>query len=820
MTDSKNAAPPSTTSELPTPERPPYVAALVVSLVVLAGYVWTLAPTVTFWDAGEFIATSKILGIPHPPGTPLFILMIKVWALLIPIGEYAYRSNLMTAVFSSAAAGFWFLLVVQTLRIVEDKTGKRDRVFTMGGAVAAALLSAFAFTVWQNSNETEVYMVAAFSIAATAWLAWLWRESRGKPRAPHLLLLAFFLAAISLGNHLLALLVGPPLIVFMAHVIKTQPLEREEDRRVEWGQWAVLVGAWALLIGTGLGNTSLLALGGIVFLLAAAYAAAVGGVRFALALLCIALVGASTYLFLYLRSNVGPFINEADPSTWSNLWDVIQRKQYPPRSPIDNPIFPSGPDNPGRSLTLIGLQIQNYLQYFDWQWSNGLAKTTPVFARIRLPFTLLFTALGLYGLSVVRERDRSMFWLLLLIFLTTGPALMGYMNFKPGHSLAWDRFPEIDMHEVRERDYFFTVSFQAWGILAGVGLVGFYRRIRDWLSQSGEPGVVGRLAAAVLGIALLPFVLNFNAASRRHGPEAYLARDFSYNVLQSAEPYGIVFTNGDNDTFPLWYLQEVEGIRQDVSVVNLSLGNTDWYIRQLRDNPVREFDPEQAPWFAHLVPDSLPPRLHSLTDAQVSGLQAQLLRTSIDYQPGLISKIYESGTPLYVKDMLVLRLITENWRHRPIYFSLTAGAGNYVSLEDYFTQQAILFRLNVAEAPDSSRLQPGIMGVPVDIPRSDSLIWGIYRYAGLLEADELDLDPTNRNIATNLSYAIFSLGQAYMLAGDQEKSLMNLRRANHLSPSAQAESIIRSMEDAGQAIMQDTAIFGDSVSGDTVGNDQ
>ncbi len=816
MTDSNKTSASERPTELIPADRPPYLAAIAVAVVVLAGYVWTLAPTVTFWDAGEFIATSKILGIPHPPGTPLFTLMVRVWAYLVPIGEYAYRSNLMTAVFSAAAAGFWFLIVVQTLRGVEEPGANRDRVFSVGGALAAACASAFAFTVWQNSNETEVYMVAAFSIAATTWLAWMWRESRGKPRAPHLLLLAFFLAAVSLGNHLLALLVGPPLIAFMAHVIKTEPLEHEYARKAEWGQWAVLVGAWALMIGTGLGNTNLLVLGGVVFLIAAAYATSVGGLRFAVTVLCIALVGASTYLFLYFRANVGPFINEADPSTWSSLWDVIQRRQYPPRSPIDNPIFPSGPGNPGRSLTLIGLQIQNYLQYFDWQWSNGLARTAPVFAGIRMPFTLLFLSLGIYGLKVIKERDRSMFWLLLLIFLTTGPILMGYMNFKPGHSLAWDKFPELDMHEVRERDYFFTVSFQVWGILSGIGLAGLYRMVKQ---RFGADGGWGRAGAAVLGVALLPLVLNFNGASRRHGPEALLARDFAYNVLQSAEPYGIVFTNGDNDTFPLWYLQEAEAVRQDVSVVNLSLGNTDWYIRQLRDNPVREFVAEQAPWFAHLAPESAPPPLHTWSDAEIASLQAQLLGTSIRYGPGRIDKTYEEGTPLYVKDMLVLRLITENWRRRPIYFSLTAGAGNYVDLEEYFTQEGILFRLNVEDAPDSTRLQPGIMGVPVDIPRADSLLWNVYRYAGLLEADTVVLDPTSRNIATNLSYAIFSLGQAYMLAGDEERSLENLRRANHLAPSSQAASIIGGMEAAAAAIMGDTALSQDTAAAnDTASN--
>jgi hypothetical protein len=778
--------------------RPPYKAAMAVFAVVLAGYVWTLAPSVTFWDAGEFIATSKILGIPHPPGTPLFTLLAHVWARFVPIGEFAYRTNLMTATFSAAGAALFFLLIIQVLR--GRSGGDQDSLFTYGGAAAAALISAFVFTVWQNSNETEVYMVATFSIAATSWLAWLWREHRGEPRAPHILLLIVFFAAVSLGNHLLALLVGPPLIGFMAHVLKTEPLAREEDRRVEWGQWAVLVGVWALLIGVGLGNTTLLVVGGVVFVAAAIYAASVGGVIFAVTVLGIAVVGASTYLFLYFRANVGPFINEADPSTWSSLWDVIQRKQYPTRSPLDNPIYPSGPDNPGRSLTLIWWQIVNYLQYFHWQWANGLAPTQPFFAPVRTPFTLLFTALGIYGASQLWDRDRSAFWLLILLFLVTGPGLMGYMNFKPGYSVAWDHFPSMDMHEVRERDYFFTVSFQTWGLLVGIGLASLYRLLRSWVRKrvgGGSPLVP--FSGAVLLIALLPIALNFKAASRRHGPEALLARDFAYSLLQSAEPYGIVFTNGDNDTFPLWYMQEVEGVRQDVSVVNLSLANTDWYLRQLRDNPVRPFDPNQAPWFADLEPDSVPPPLHSMSDLQITSIVPRLLDDSLQFNAGRIRKTFAAGTPLYVKDVLMLRLILENWNRRPIYYSVTAGNSNWDQLRDYITQEALLLHVNAAAPPDTTQLGPGVYNeVPVNIGRSDSLLWNVYRYADLFEADSLDLDPTNRNITTNLSFAYYSLGQAYLVAGETERAVDNLSRAMHLAPTAypQLRSMLGAMRES------------------------
>src|SRR5438552_8647565 len=158
--------------------RPPYLAALVVALLVLGGYLFSLAPSVTFWDAGELIASMRTLGIPHPPGTPLFVLMGHVWANLIPFGEYAFRTNLLSAVCSAGAAGFWFLVLHQALEpVLAEADAGAGRVLRAGGATAAAILGAFTFTNWQNSNETEVYAVASFIIAAVAWLVLRWRAT-------------------------------------------------------------------------------------------------------------------------------------------------------------------------------------------------------------------------------------------------------------------------------------------------------------------------------------------------------------------------------------------------------------------------------------------------------------------------------------------------------------------------------------------------------------------------------------------------------------------------------------------------------------------
>jgi hypothetical protein len=471
---------------------------------------------------------------------------------------------------------------------------------------------------------------------------------------------------------------------------------------------------------------------------------------------------------------------------------VIRREQYPARSPFDNPMFYSGPDNPGRTLTLMWWQVVNYLQYFDWQWANGLAPTKAVFAKVRLPFTLAFTMLGIYGAAVLRRRDRSLFWLLFLVFLTTGPGLVGYMNFKPGYSLAWDLYPGGDNHEVRERDYFFVVSYLVWGLFSGVGLAGLYQLARDRL-RNWKP------ATAVFAIAALPFILNFRAASRAHGPEAQLARDFAYDMLQSVDPYAIVFTNGDNDTFPLWYLQEAEGVRQDVQVVNLSLVATEWFIRQLRDNPVRRFDPKQAPWLAHLAPAEPPPPTHSLTDAQIAQVQPQLLQDDYTFRVGPIEQVFKAGTALYQPNIMTLRLIQENLGKRPIYFSITAGSGSWMGLARYLTQDALVLRLNQGVPKDSSRLEGGLFGTLVDVPRTDSLAWHVYRYARLFEADSLDLDPTNQNIASNLSIPFLSLGNVWAIRGDRARSAQNFRRAYHLSPSRELLQVAESLEAAATA---------------------
>jgi hypothetical protein len=267
-----------------------------------------------------------------------------------------------------------------------------------------------------------------------------------------------------------------------------------------------------------------------------------------------------------------------------------------------------------------------------------------------------------------------------------------------------------------------------------------------------------------------------------------------------------MFTNGDNDTFPLWWAQEVEGIRPDVAVVNLSLGNTDWYLRQLRDNPVRRFDPAQAPWFADLAPAEPPPPLHTLSDAQIGALTPQLISQELTFRAGRVARTFPRNTPIWVKDVLMMRLMQENLRRRPIYYSITAGSGNWLGLHPYMVSEGLMIRVHLAAPPDSSIMVAGsVLGIPVNVPRTDSLVHHVYRYGGLFDVDTLALDPTHRNIATNLGLPFLALGQGLEVFGHRDRAIAALRKGYHLAPNADLKAVLDALSSA-PVLLGDTAV--------------
>ena len=699
---------------------PPYIMAACVSVGALVLYILTLAPTTQFWDTSEYMTAAYTLGIPHPPGNPLFVLMAHVWGLIPWVAGYAERINLFAAATSAVSAGCWFLIGERWLRKVVPAVWPRRLA-----ALAGALVAATAFTVWNQSVVNEkVYTLSLLSIALILWLIVRWDDQPAGEAHDHYLLLILYLLALTATNHMMGVLVGPVVIVLLFPLFKDQRAASASDRRIEWSQFLIFTSVWALLMALGLESMGPIYAAGALFLAALFYATVhAGNWRFALAALGVAVVGLSVYVFLPIRAAHFPPINEGEPTNWPALWAVLTRQQYGKPSIFDNPMHPPGSSNPGHTLVLYGQQILNYVQYYSWQFAHDWP------ARIQRGLAVVFFGVGLLGAWRHWRADRRTALALTLLMFTFTFALIFYLNFKWGYSQPYNE-PGLQ-HEVRERDYFFICSFALWGIWVGMGLAALMEWIQDWFRER-EPDAARRwlFATPVLALALIPLVGNRLTASRAGET---IARDFAYDLLQSVEPYGVLVTAGDNDTFPLWYAQEVEGIRRDVTLVNLSLANTDWHLRQLQRRPIETFDSTAAPAIyrgrAWPKPSG---RLMSFTDAQLAALEQYYLlqekRTvrlgplDVTLDPQMIGRPY-----LERADVAVLQIIKDQLGKRPVYFSRTIGLyadqfGFTPRLEGHGFARAL--RVNELQPSDSMKAVASLGYV--NVPRTVALMFDVY----------------------------------------------------------------------------------------------
>ena len=695
--------------------RPSYVAAGITAGVVLVLYLLTLAPTTAMWDTSEYIASAYVLGNPHPPGNPLFVLIGHLFAML-PLGStVARRVNVLAALTSALAAGCWFLVAERVL-----VGWFADRWQRVVGGVVAAVIGATEYTVWNQSVVNEkVYTLSLFGLAVVSWLTVRWSDEPDGPAADRLLVLIAYLLGLGYSTHMMGFLAGPAVAVAVL-VRRPRTLRR-----------------WRLLL---------------------ACAAALA-------------FGVTVFAYQPLRAAHFPAINEGEPTgcrsafgwactfsgrTWHAFVYNFNRGQYAKPSVFD------------RQAPFQG-QLGMWWMYFKWQWLRDMRGRHGSAQQL---LGMLYLGLGLLGGRVHWQRDRRSFWYFGTFMVTLTLLLIFYLNFKYGQAqcLTMPDVPDAQC-EVRDRDYFFIVSFSVWGVWAALGLLGSWTwvasRVPDaasWPVRGGSGWSRRRaflLASPVLVLAVVPLVGNWHAASRAGQSDA---RDFAHDLLDSVEPYGMLVTVGDNDTFPLWFAQEVEGYRMDVVVANTSLLNTDWYVRQMLRRPVYTYEAARGPavyrsgWWPK---PSGPPLRMTLDEAdqipEIVPLEGPQSFRKVTPQ-GTITAVVPVG-PGYLEraELIVLLMIRDAYPKRPLFLSRTTGGlGARLGLTDYLITQGLVQKLS----PVVPRAGRGIVKLRdgwLDLPRARARGGGFHGPASLLRrGDWVD----QASVGIPLLYVATALGLA------------------------------------------------------------
>lgn len=424
-----------------------------------------------------------------------------------------------------------------------------------------------------------------------------------------------------------------------------------------------------------------------------------------------------------------------------------------------------------------------YLRYFMWNfagrsgdiqdmgWTSGLTTPSDLPAELRdhpgrNQYYLLPLLLGLFGMVFHFVKNAKDATSILLLFFFTGVAIILYLNQTP--------------QQPRERDYSYAGSFQTFAIWVGLGVIGLYDLMKPLLKGSGA------YLATVLGLIMAPIIMGMQNWDDHDRNTRMVAPQSAYNLLNSCEKNGIIFTNGDNDTFPLWYIQEVENVRTDVRVVNLSLLNTDWYIDQMKkqqnDSPPLPISSPQSMYIGDR--NSTMPREKSKEFTLPVDKAAVLANGTVpeefaDYVlPEMKWNVRVRGggqqTYLLKQDWVILDILLTNARNgweRPIYFSSTIPPSSYINMEKFFHVEGLANRVIPVDLavlppsqfyPSSDPYSRGGKKGRINTERSYDLVKNIFQYGNLIDDDLYIDDHIRKTIVGNLTSMVFRTGNAFV----------------------------------------------------------
>ena len=819
-------------------------------------YTLTVEPTASFWDSGEYIATSYTLGVPHAPGAPFYMLVGRLFSFL-SLGDprrVAYWVNMVSVLCSSFTVLFlcWSItrLGKKLLRVAAGRETVAEIILLLGGGLVGSLAFAFSDSFWFSAVETELYAMASLFSAVCFWAMLRW-EAEDDPAAAHRwLILIAYLLGLSVGVHLLTLLVIPALVLMYYFKMYGQSSRRGIGAALSiggglllllmlglgWGTALAasadifLVNTLGLPFGSGIILVALLLFGGLGYVLYHSYHRRQAALHTATLASLFVIIGYASYLLIPIRAEANPPINLNNPDNVVSFIDYLNREQYGTRpllygryftadlieqkqgDPVYTPgedayelkhhrienvydprvqtIFPrmySGEErmnHPARYRQWTGLRADEsptfadnlqffvryqlhhmYLRYFLWNfagragerqdadwlapWEAGQSLPELIaHEKARNQYLALPLLLGVIGLIFQYRRNRRQAGVLLTLFFMTGVALVLYSNNPPV--------------EPRERDYVYVINFYAFAMWIGLGVMGVgnwidnryraidkeyrmskYFSIRHSMFPARYSSLLPPLlvVSVCLAVPLLMVTENWDDHDRSG---RYFSVDAARNTLASCDENAILFTGGDNDTYPLWYVQNVEGFRTDVRVLVTTFANVDWFVAQMM-RPQYESPPlplsltmeqyrqgglnDYLPYVANPNVDGpisvaaylrlirkerpalqVPTSFGTINTVPARRLAFALDTTQIkqqhlvaadhlaDLAPRMVWEL--RGRGLEKKDLLLLDLVhTSEWQ-RPIYFNNTALAQVNFTLEDYVVQEGDTFRLTPTKNPN------------------------------------------------------------------------------------------------------------------------
>lgn len=840
-------------------KKPRFLTGLLVFIITFIVFIFSVEPTGSLWDCGEFILGAYKMEVVHPPGAAFFMLIGRMFAGVASVvsdnpSDIAFGVNLMSGMLTSFTAVFaaWITMIFGKLALVgrDTEVDQGGQYALMGAGLVAGLATAFSSSIWFSAVEGEVYAMSTFFTALTFWAASKWYEMDENQDADRWLILSLFCGALSIGVHLLSLLTYPSIaLLYYYKKYKTHSLMGvglsllAGILAVGMLQKVIIVGIptlWknmelftvnslGLPFHSGLIPTLIIIFGMGYLLLRYANKKGYYAMHLFTIAALLSVIGFSTIGVIVVRANADTPVNMNVPSDAMRLLPYLNREQYGERPLLKGPTYTARPIdydveerygrvgdryevvdekfevkyNP-RDMILfprIGHNDQNrvtlhnmwrrqlmgdakgdpsmaynlkfllkyqigwmYMRYFMWNfvgrqngdqgyfpwdlrtghWQSGVKffDEAKLYNMDQLPDTMkndesnntyyfLPLIFGILGLVFHFFGDRKDFFVLLVLFAITGIGIIIYSNQPP--------------NEPRERDYVLVGSFMTFCFWIGMGVLAIYDMLRQKLRDKPQLGA----ALATIIVLSAPVIMGFQNFDDHSRKGHYGARDYASNFLNSVDENAIIFTYGDNDTYPLWYAQEVEGIRTDVRVVNLSLIQVDWYINKLRNKvndspainltmspesirgnlrnqitfPMEEMNIQERPM-------ELSSALRFINSPQSMTQGGAFIPTrkffiAVDSNRVMNNPLFDlpegksldtyipinfpkSKRSLIKDELAVMDIISSNFYDRPIYFAVTCEPSKLMGLNDNTELEGLALRIIPWETPSDSEL--GIYG--------------------------------------------------------------------------------------------------------------